>query len=269
MNPDATVRHWGVITVLDALGSSEPRNEVEWISGLAKRKAILEDLKLSPRVARHGFPSLDPADAGKVVPSFDVKTETFGFSDTVAFVSEVSPPPSSPGLAIRAAWRPIEDWFVRAVLKGELYRGSISVGDYFRDGDIVMGPAINDAGKDYDRADWAGIVLTPSAGAFMTKPEVNEHPFAYARYNVPLHPSWGFARRELRWTLCWPTRCQIVEPGITPEAFWAKVEDIFARTRRRSVERKRRNTRQYFDEMWRRGLEERENAKKLVVKLNG
>jgi hypothetical protein len=259
-------KHWGVVAVLDALGSSEPRNDGDWLASLARRKSVLGDLKLYPPSARHGFFSLDPAESGKEMPSFDVKSETFGFSDTVVFVFDATPMPASPGLVIRAVWRQIADWYVRAVLKGELYRGSISLGEFFRDGDLIMGPAINDAGRDYDKADWAGIVLTQRAGAVMTEPEVHEHPFAYVPWDVPLHPRWGFAAKEPRWTICWPTRCQVVQSDLSPSEFWTKVDAVFAKTKNASVKRKRRNTKRYFDEMWRRGMEARAETQEFLAR---
>lgn len=257
---------WGVIGILDALGTSEPKSDVEWRSALDRRLKILEDARLPPNSWRHGFFSLDPADSGKPVPSFDVTTEFLSFSDTVLFAFRVQPKPEAEAHALRAVLRRLGDWYVRAVLKGELYRGALSVGPYYKKGDSILGPAVNDAGRAYDQADWAGIVLTDAAGTLMVEPYVTEHPFAYSRWEVPLHPNClGRSPTKRMWTLCWPTRCQLVEADLTPTKFWAKVAEIFDRTKRRDVERKRRNTKRYFDEMWKRGVKAREDASSMAA----
>jgi hypothetical protein len=235
-----------------------------------RRLKIAEDAKGTPQSWRQGFFSLDPADSGKAATSFDVTAETVGFSDTVVFVFGITPKPKEEALAIKAVFRHLVDWYVRAVLKGELYRGAVSVGEYYREGAQILGPAVNDAGRTYDGADWAGIVLTEAAGSTMTEPTVSEHPFAYSRWKVPLHPKWyGRVPTKPMWTLCWPTRCQVIDPALTPEKFWEKVAEIFDRTKRQDVERKRRNTKRYFDEMWKRGLEARAEAAKASKLLYG
>ena len=75
-----------------------------------------------------------------------------------------------------------------------------------------------------------------TAGANMTEPTVSDHPFAYYRWPVPLHPKW-YRRVPTKsmWTLCWPTRCQAIDKDMTPEKFWGKVDEIFSRTESRAV----------------------------------
>jgi hypothetical protein len=263
---------WGVVAFLDALGTGEPRTPAEWEAVLDRRLKVIEDTKRFPQVWRQAFFDFDQARAGKTGKSFDVTAETIGFSDTILFAFGISPKPSpnDEALAIRAVFRYIVEWFDLAVITGELYRGALSVGTYYRDGTQILGPAVNVAGKSYNDADWAGIVLTEETGAKMTEPNVSEHPFSYCRWPVPLHPD-GHGDVPVRemWTLCWPTRCEMVDGKPTPQEFWNKVEEIFNRTKRADVERKCGNTKLYYDEMWRRGLEERAKAEKAVKSMGG
>jgi hypothetical protein len=263
-------QRWGVIAVLDALGTSEPKSDEEWESVLDRRLKVIEDAKRFPQAWRQGFFSFDQADAGKEALSFDVTAEMIGFSDTIMFAFGVTPRPKDEAYAIRAVYRYLEEWYVRAVLTGDLYRGALSVGKYFQDGTQILGPAVNELRKAYDEADWAGIVLTKNAGAAMREPAVREHPFAYSRWPVPLHPDCdGSVPTKELWTLCWPTRSEVIDKDMTQPKFWERVEEIFERTKRADVARKRDNTRRYFDEMWKRGLEARAEAAKLAKSIGG
>jgi hypothetical protein len=260
---------WGVIVALDALGTGEPKSDPEWRTLIEVRRSLGADAKLPPVTWRSGFFSLSPEDADKEAPSLDVTREIIRFSDTILFVYEFNRRPAIGGFAVRAVWRNIENWYVRAVLRGELYRGALAIGEFYRDAELVMGPAVNEAGKVYDEADWAGIVLTEPAGELMKPPEVTESPFAYTQWDVPLHqkPDESIPTKRM-WTLCWPTRCQIVDDTLTSETFWNKVEQIFGRTSRAEVKRKRDNTKAYFDEMWKRGLREREETRQLAESVS-
>jgi hypothetical protein len=82
--------------------------------------------------------------------------------------------------------------FTLAMFDGLFLRGAISQGFFYQSEAILVGPAVDDAASYYERADWLGIICTPSASYGIEyalakgqalKPDIPHH---FLSYEVPL-----------------------------------------------------------------------------------
>jgi hypothetical protein len=91
-------------------------------------------------------------------------TRLWAFSDTVALSLDTHGA-ANPELSTRLG-NTFAEIFVGALLNGFLLRGAVSFGEYYQGqgGRILVGPAVDEAAEWHEQVDWAGIVLTPSAG---------------------------------------------------------------------------------------------------------
>lgn len=116
------------------------------------------------------------------------------------------------------------------------YRGAVSVGDFYEYSTALIGPAVDEAAEWHDQADWAGVILTPSASSALVKRglklKLQKGP-AFLRTAIPLKggPIDGFA-------LNWPLDC--VSRNAVEVAFSKGSSSI-------DVARKRANTLAFFD----------------------
>jgi hypothetical protein len=260
---------YGLVAVLDALGTRGTRSPEEWRRLMERRSRILADARSTPGF-RQGFFSLEPADSDKDVPSFDVKPAVLGFSDTLLLTFSIKPIQAEPAFILRAACRWLSGWYIRAILDGDLYRGAVSIGTFYRSGEIVAGNPVNDAGSLHELADWAGVIVTPATACQLRPDLMPNSPFQYYRWDVPLHPKPdGSVDTQNLWTLSWPARSQIISDDLSASRLWPSVEAIFDRSSRADVVRKKRNTKQYFDAVWNRALELRRAGEEKASRVTG
>lgn len=119
------------------------------------------------------------------------------------------------------------DWLISAGLKqGLLLRGALAIGDYVvgstEAGSIILvGPAVSDAASWYEKADWFGVVLTPSCGMVLmnlaerkSKRQNIDIRRWFVKHNVALK---GKEKMDL-WSLSWPyfTYHACITEEITP-----------------------------------------------------
>lgn len=71
-----------------------------------------------------------------------------------------------------------------------LFRGVIAYGEYYNNGGILLGPAIDEAAQWYEKADWIGCHLTPSA-SLIVESLCTPTPFVHfhVKYPVPFKDS--------------------------------------------------------------------------------
>ncbi len=213
-------RRLGLVVLLDAIGTrrDEPAPEGYWSQVMERR---LETL----RIARD-IPAGDPTSgdapftviSGKPtdgpsgdVASFWVAPFTLAFADTVLLTFESGLRGDS---LLLAATHRIRRIFLDALYRGDPLRGSVSIGSYYIRDEIVLGPAIVDAAKCHESADWAGIILAPNAeDAWLdstdgfSKSDVS-NAFNWTPYDIPISPSKTCAfKPETRrgWALAWPS----------------------------------------------------------------
>jgi len=91
--------------------------------------------------------------------------------------------------------------FLSALERGVFLRGAISCGEYYHKGNILIGPAVDEAGDWFERGDWIGVMLTPSSML-----HIRSHPpdqlaeTVYRTYEVPLNREPGrFKTQVLNW----------------------------------------------------------------------
>lgn len=60
--------------------------------------------------------------------------------------------------------------FLNASFQMKLYfRASLGLGTIYKNKDIIIGPAIDEAAEDYEQSNWVGVSLTPSASIMLNK----------------------------------------------------------------------------------------------------
>lgn len=97
--------------------------------------------------------------------------------------------------------------FCDALIEGVFFRGIISKGKFKQTPRMIIGPAIDEAMSWFERHDWMGISLTPSA-SFLLDEHINEgfETNWFTRYDVPIKnkiQSNGGTDKNT-WVLKWP-----------------------------------------------------------------
>jgi hypothetical protein len=248
-SPSPTAANWashgprqGYFGFLDALGirgrwqSESPERIVEdyetWYAQVTATDAStgIGNLDIMPEQAI-------PA-ATRQLPR-GLRTELWAFSDTVAFSLDTHGE-ANQELTVRLG-NSLAEIFVSALHRGFLLRGAVAFGTYHegRAGRILVGPAIDEAASWHEQADWAGIILTPSAGRTVIpdavpgiESQVGGH---FMSYEVPMK---GAGTSRL-WALNWPQ--------INRDEILSKVDRHFMRPPvTPEVQRKRANTLDFF-----------------------
>ena len=97
--------------------------------------------------------------------------------------------------------------FCDALLEGVFFRGVISKGKFKQTPRMIIGPAIDEAMSWFERHDWMGVSLAPSA-SFMLDEYVNEGNKMkwFTRYDVPLKKNISSDNHvdKNMWVLKWP-----------------------------------------------------------------
>lgn len=188
-----------------------------------------------------GIPTLDyipevaiPPATGSKPPR--LRTHVWAFSDTVAVLLDTHGL-ATPELTNRLS-NALAELFVSALDKDLLLRGAIAFGQFYagREGRILIGPAVDEAAEWYDKADWAGIHLTPSAGRSVVPAGLPGDPTfsssgLFVHYPIPLKSGGSVPGWALAWPLFGGDRlAQIID------------RHFFQTPVSRSLEQKRQNT---------------------------
>jgi hypothetical protein len=115
-------------------------------------------------------------------------------------------------------------WYVDSLRAGVAYRGAIAVGEWARNGSVLVGPGVDEAALWEKEAEWAGVMLSPSAWrTFDSAPKVyGDRVWNLARWDIPLK-SGTF---EKGWALNWPRLIQdwrselsgiLLQPPVDPQ----------------------------------------------------
>jgi len=102
-----------------------------------------------------------------------------------------------------------------------LFRGSFGIGDYLTGDNTILGPAISDAHKWYEKTDWFGIIFSRKSQLWIEsafEEESEEKGLAalnidrqgdffrlLVRYPVPLKTSYESSKTEEFWVIAWPS----------------------------------------------------------------
>ena len=105
--------------------------------------------------------------------------------------------------------------FCHALMEGLFFRGAIAQGYFHQEESILLGPAVDDAARYYERANWLGVLLTPAATlaaqyavAKWEELGISEQ-HALVEYDVPM--SKGDAERLM--VVNWPAFFRQVHQG--------------------------------------------------------
>lgn len=195
----------GIVAILDALGTKGL-----WVR--EKPEAVLESrLALQTFIQGHltdfqvaSFESLE-SKGPPVLEEVHVRAQ---FVSDSLIISMIPPVHSELNLLLASlAWK-LASAFARAVESGVLYRGAVSIGDFYPSKDFLMGPAVDEAAEWYELADWAGIILTPGAESFVDR-AIDHIPgrqiAGIVPWEVPFKGSKDGGRRTRRtWVINWP-----------------------------------------------------------------
>lgn len=192
----------GLIAILDALGAANYSHR-EITQFLHSRELVLELLQRK-------------ADAKAVRGDIDANlVTTFTFNDTVLIVYRTGGSPSLDDVEHFCLL--LRKFMVDSLAQGILFRGAVSVGRFYVDGDsnTVMGAAVTDAAAWYDSADWIGINTTPHA-TLVIQALLEQHRGDIGRllvdYSVPFKDRPALKLKAVNWPKAF------VVKGLTPVA---------------------------------------------------
>lgn len=149
-----------------------------------------------------------------------------------------------------------------ALSKGLLWRGAIGVGEYiyFRSSNTLLGPAVNDAASWYDKADWIGIIATPSCGMRLSalknfkeaqdaiKPINSQSSLKLSTFCTEYDITMKGGAKQMLWAVSWPAQYLSIEPDRKTnlggeQVFWYVISRLMIPP---GAESKYKNTVEFF-----------------------
>ena len=182
----------GVIAILDVLGTKGI-----WLREDTKEVVRKWDVLLNDFEDFKKFNNEDPKSSGKA----NVKS----FSDTI-IITHTGDEYDELGLLNDMGFH-LSLPFCNALVEGIFLRGAISTGKFEETENMVIGPAVDEAVAYYQRYDWIGISVSPSA-SFLLDEYLNDGDKLdwFSLYDVPVSPSMQLSNStENVWVLKWPT----------------------------------------------------------------
>lgn len=148
----------GAVTFLDVLGWKgiwKENNNSSNEKPIDKLVSLLHkiDDKKGDCIKPYQLLLVDESEQGK-----PVEIKVLSISDTIVFFT---PGPAKATLEVHASLCALV--LVESLKLGLPLRGAISYGDYDYNGNIMIGPAVDEAASWHESTDWIGVVLTPSA----------------------------------------------------------------------------------------------------------
>ena len=231
-------RSTGLVAVVDALGAADYSFDrvAQYLS------ALNELLEETSRFAEQ--------HARKILERFSsAKLERFVFQDTVIFVYESGDSTISIDEIV---------WFSHVLRTFEggafarqlLFRGAWAYGEFYlvsREANSVLGPAVRDAARWFERADWIGIHATPRTSMFVqslidaTSRDIR---FVLLDYDVPMK---GGSKLNLK-AINWPKNLHLRYPNSDAQRIRGLLEEsLVADPIPVDAERKHFHARAFFD----------------------
>jgi len=190
---------FGIVVLMDALGARTMsiQSSAEYLNSIALLKREIQDLH-QITLEEEGNPSVSDMFA-KLKPRF--------FGDSILMTYQVR----DGELLIEYLDKLVYtlNCFVPTAMElGVLFRGALSIGYYLEKQDVALGPAVTDAANWYEKADFIGIIATPSAAHHVKaayaeeySPDALDCPLAgfLVTYNVPLSDGGTLGTYALNW----------------------------------------------------------------------
>ncbi len=215
----------GIFAAIDMLGTKEA-----W-----RRRGQIELQNLWKDLVDYTRQVLRPEDG------FDVTT----WSDTIVVMGSGRTTADLLKAFGMASWRIV----AKSMQDNVPVRGCVAEGGYCTGTEsLVLGEAVDEAIEWYERAQWIGIMATPSAVSVLNKMEKMDavgldamHEY-YARYDIPSKTGADSA-----WAVNWPRQCEATGEGGGAEGMMQIVKDGLRRSPDERAERKWLNTGKFCD----------------------
>ncbi len=215
--------HSGIVVMMDALGVADKTIKLA-DDFYDKKENILKETQAEYEQLSKGANELK-SDTSQTITFADNVIITWNLKElNIEEESQkVNPDDLIQYLPSASLW--IQIFFKHSLKNNILFRGAISIGTYVTRGtSTILGPAIGEASQWYEKADWMGVIATPSTSitisyldnVFFQNREKNtsnqklEHYFV--QYDVPCKDK----KRKL-WTVSWPMVYQKKEANLAPE----------------------------------------------------
>jgi hypothetical protein len=237
----------GLVLLLDVLGTERERSQPEWLDFLARR---LKLLGVARKINPGSITMVQPLSPTVVTStSYPFVAYAAGFSDTIAVCVETSMPGRE---ALFMVADGLKSLFLSGLRQQELLRGSLVFGDFYRDSEIVAGPALVDAARAFESAEWAGVTLNPVGGTPLDGPGIPDYNNHFEKWMLPVRlerHSETLTPVE-HWTLAWPNANGglFFNEGLDRTGLEDHVSGLFD-SADTSVQRKRVNTLAYMRDM--------------------
>ena len=208
--------------ILDALGVKgiwQTRNARKLVHRLYHVSDITRQHIDEPRFLHLDAEGVSKDQLSKDHASISFHTQTI--SDTVIITAHSGLPV---GPLLRHLAVDLSGVYQIALAHGVIFRGAVSYGDYYRQGSVLVGPAVDEAAEWHALPDCAGVVLTPSAGdavdKFVRSKGGAPYP-GFVRLPVPLKGGVDAECWSLDWYRCHLPLTRLEEaflrPPVTPE----------------------------------------------------
>lgn len=213
----------GLIAILDALGAAD--YSLERVADyLAARQKLREEIN------RHAEKQMS-----RLVRQFkSAPLRWFVFQDTVILVYE-SPQDAVTLEEIEWFGHVLRIFQIRSMAKNLLFRGAFAVGDFYcvsSEENTVMGPAVRDAARWYERANWMGVHATPRTTLYINsildtkKADID---FVLPAYPVPMKPTAEAPSPTMHLhSVNWPKGFHLVYPAADSQQIRGVVESYLA-----------------------------------------
>ena len=91
--------------------------------------------------------------------------------------------------------------FIIGIDMGMFFRGAVSSGKFYQSGNVLIGPAVDEAAEWYTKPQWIGVSTTPSASILVERALEDDVQLLnkISHYKVPLKKG-----AESCWTFSWP-----------------------------------------------------------------
>ncbi len=145
----------GVITLLDVLGWKGKTN----INSMYNLWDIISENKVNDITKQYS----KFTEKGE-----NIETKVISISDTIIFYTFCDP--LNYGIVLELHGEIASDFLIRGLERNILFRGATSLGEFQTKENIFIGPAVDEAASWYERSNWIGIIMSPSAYFKYKKP---------------------------------------------------------------------------------------------------
>lgn len=146
----------GAVTFLDVLGwKGKWRDSYEAVSTL---KNLINNTKIEAEKIHNDVVNLWSTNPKYVKEMRGGQTDILSISDTIVLFTKG---PAIPSLLVHG--RICENLIPASIKSNIPLRGASAYGEYSREGNIMIGPAIDEAASWHEATNWIGVNMTPSA----------------------------------------------------------------------------------------------------------